>query len=79
MRSVRTEYLDHLFIFTEGHLRRAISSYVTYFNDWRSHRSLDQRAPRDSINFQIRAWEANCKIVVEPVLGGLHHVYRRAV
>jgi putative transposase len=79
VKSVRTEYLDHLFIFTEGHLRRAISSYVTYFNDWRQHRSLHQRAPRDSINFQIRAWEANCKIVAEPVLGGLRHVYRCAV
>jgi transposase InsO family protein len=30
VRSVRTEYLDHLFIFTEGHLRRALSSYATY-------------------------------------------------
>ena len=26
------QYLDHLFIFSESHLRRAISSYVAYFN-----------------------------------------------
>jgi hypothetical protein len=78
VKSVRTEYLDHLFIITEGHLRRAISSYVTYFNCWRPHRSLGQRAPLGPTAFQIRAWEAKYKIISEPVLGGLHHVYRAA-
>src|SRR6201997_5431999 len=29
VKSVRTEYLDHLFIFSEDHLRQAISSHVT--------------------------------------------------
>jgi hypothetical protein len=28
--------------------------------------------------FRIRACEANCKIIAEPVLGGLHHVYKHA-
>jgi putative transposase len=78
VKSVRTECLDHLFVFTEGHLRRAILSYVTYFNCWRPHRSLGQRAPLDSTAFGIRAWEAKCKVIAEPVLGGLHHVYRHA-
>jgi transposase InsO family protein len=78
VKSVRTEYFDHLFIFSESHLRRAISSYVAYFNSWRPHRSLGQRAPRDSTIFQIRACEANCKIIAEPILGGLHHIYKHA-
>ena len=78
VKSVRTEYLDHLFIFSESHLRRAVSSYVAYFNGWRPHRSLGQRAPRDLTIFQIRACEANCKIIAEPVLGGPHHVYKLA-
>jgi len=65
-----------------GHLHRrpiasSLSSYVTYFNCWRPHRSLDRRAPRDSTIFQIRAWEANCTIVAKPVLSGLYHVYSR--
>ena len=72
------QYLDHLFIFSESHLRRAVSSHVAYFNSWRPHRSLGQRAPRDSTIFQIRACEASCKIIAEPVLGGLHHVYKLA-
>ena len=75
---MRTEYLDHLFIFAEGHLRRAISSYVTYFNRWRPDRSLGQRAPLDSTAVQIRAWKARYKIIAEPILGGLHHVCWRA-
>jgi putative transposase len=78
VKSVRTAYLDHLFIFSESHLRRAVSSHVAYFNGWRPHRSLGQRAPRDSTIFQIRACEASRKIIAEPVLGGLHHVYKLA-
>jgi putative transposase len=31
VKSARNEYLDHLFVFNETHLRRAISAYVTYF------------------------------------------------
>jgi hypothetical protein len=45
---VRAECLDHLFIFNETGLRRVMASYVSYFNHWRPHRSLGQRAPRDS-------------------------------
>jgi putative transposase len=47
VKSVRTEYLDHLFIFSEDHLRRAVSSHVTYFNCSRPHRSLDQQISRE--------------------------------
>jgi hypothetical protein len=42
VKSVPTEYLDHLLIFNEAHLRRPISGYATEFNYWRPQRSLDQ-------------------------------------
>jgi len=45
VRSVRTECLDHVFIFNERHLRQVLAEYVGYFNDWRPHRSIGQRAP----------------------------------
>jgi putative transposase len=48
VKSARTECLDHLIIFNETHLRRAISGYAAYFNYWRPHRSLGQRAPCES-------------------------------
>src|SRR5215471_16992267 len=45
VRSVRSECLDHLIVFSEAHLRRVLSAYVTYYNRWRPHRSLGQAAP----------------------------------
>ena len=32
VKSARTECLDHLFVFGEAHLRRAMSAYKTYYN-----------------------------------------------
>jgi putative transposase len=78
VKSVRAECLDHLLIFNEVHLRRAISRYAAYFNYWRPHRSLGQRSPCESTVHQFRPRGANCKITAEAVLGGLHHIYRRA-
>jgi hypothetical protein len=43
--SDRTECLDHVFIFNERHSQGVLAEYVGYFNDWRPHRSLRQRAP----------------------------------
>jgi transposase InsO family protein len=76
VKSVRAECLDHLFIFNEAGLRRVMPSYVSYFNHWRPHRSLRQRAPCDSTVLPSRA--PNGKISAANVLGGLHHVYWRA-
>jgi putative transposase len=58
-------------------IRRAMSAYKTYYNHWRPHRSLCQRAPYDSGVPHFRSRETGGKIVAEPVLGGLHHIYRR--
>jgi transposase InsO family protein len=77
VKSARTECLDHLFVFGEAHLRRAMSAYKTYYNHWRPHRSLCQRAPYDSGVPHFRSREGGGKIVAEPVLGGLHHIYSR--
>jgi transposase InsO family protein len=58
---------DHLLVFNEAHLRRAISRYAAYFNYWRPHRSLGQRSPCESTVHQFRPRGANCKITAEPV------------
>jgi hypothetical protein len=34
-----------VFIFNERHSQGVLAEYVGYFNDWRPHRSLRQRAP----------------------------------
>jgi class 3 adenylate cyclase len=76
VRSVRSECLDHLIVFNEAHLRRVLFAYVTYYNRWRPYRSLGQAVPCGEARPLPR--QACRKIVAEPVLGGLHHIYRAA-
>src|SRR5262249_31758957 len=46
VRSARIECLDLVFILGERHLRYVLTEYVGYFNCWRPHRTIGQRAPR---------------------------------
>jgi transposase InsO family protein len=43
--SLRRECLDYVFVFNERHLRAVLVEYVRYFNRWRPHRAIGQRAP----------------------------------
>jgi putative transposase len=76
VRSLRTECLDHLFVFNDRHLRTVLAEYVAYFNHWRPHRSIGQRAPC-AVAPPARQ-NQRPEIIGEPVLGGLHHVYHLA-
>ena len=76
VRSVRQECLDYTLIFSERHLRRVLAEYITYFNRWRPHRSIGQRAPCAPVPRKLGHQSA--RVVAEPVLGGLHHVYQLA-
>jgi len=78
VRSVRTECLDHLLILNERHLRRVLTEYVTYFNRWRPHRSLGQRAPCAPAPPSHASNRNGAGLITQPVLGGLHHVYDHA-
>ncbi|MEP7285792.1 MAG: integrase core domain-containing protein [Chloroflexota bacterium] len=76
-KSVRRECLDHLFVLSQGHLYRMIQAYVSYFNWERPHQGIGQRIPTPSA-LACPASEVAQPITAYPVLGGLHHVYRRA-
>jgi transposase InsO family protein len=43
--SIRRECVDHIVVLGETHLRRVLKSYARYYNETRTHRSLDQDAP----------------------------------
>jgi len=74
--SVRRECLDHLLILGEAPLRRALRAYVTYFNEQRPHQGIQQQIPAPEQLTQIKqAREGHVKAL--PILGGLHHAYRR--
>jgi transposase InsO family protein len=69
--SIRRECLDHVVVFGEAHLRRILRSYTSYYNDIRTHRSLDKDAPVS------RPAQRTGSIKSFPILGGLHHHYAR--
>ncbi len=75
--SVRRECLDHLFVLGQRHLYRVIKTYDDYFNRERPHQGLDQRVPLPVASDAL-GLDRSQPIRVFPVLGGLHHVYRRA-
>jgi len=72
--SVRRECLDHLLVLGEAHLRRILRAYVAYFNTERPHQGIGQQIPAPST---ASAGNGGC-IRAVPILGGLHHAYRRA-
>ena len=43
--SIRRECVDHLIVLGESHLRRFLRAYARYYNEIRTHRSLDKDAP----------------------------------
>jgi transposase InsO family protein len=69
--SIRCDCTDHLIALGEGHLRRTLQAYARYYNESRTHRSLNKDAP-----FHRRV-ERLGTIISQPVIGGLHHQYCR--
>jgi transposase InsO family protein len=43
--SIRRECVDHIVVLGEKHLRAVLKSYARYYNETRTHRSLDKDAP----------------------------------
>lgn len=69
--SDRRECLDYVVVFGEKHLRHVLQSYMNYYNETRTHLSLDKDAPLS------RTVERAGRILCRPILGGLHHKYVR--
>jgi len=69
--SIRRDCLDHVVVFGERHLRHLLRSYTTYYNETRTHLSLDKDSPLS------RTVKRAGRVFCRPVLGGLHHLYVR--
>jgi transposase InsO family protein len=69
--SIRRECVDHFIVLGEAHLRRILRAYVRYYNDVRTHRSLNKDAPVS------RPIQRVGSINSHRILGGLHHHYVR--
>ena len=75
--SVRRECLDHILIISEAHRRRVLNEYVRYFNRSRPHQGINQHVPEPE-DPGASSVNARVEVVAFPVLGGLHHAYRKA-
>ena len=53
--SIRHECFDHVIVLGEAHLRRILKSYADYYNDIRTHRSLNKDAPDLSAGSAVRS------------------------
>jgi hypothetical protein len=72
--SARRESLDHVIVLDDQHLGWLVAQYKEYFNEARPHQGIGQRIPgKPAVTIDITN-----PIVATPVLGGLHHDYRRA-
>ena len=69
--SIRRECVDHFIVLGEAHLRRILRAYARYYNEIRTHRSLDKDLPAS------RSVQRTGNIKSHPILGGLHHHYVR--
>jgi putative transposase len=71
---LRRECLDHVLLIGDKHLRRVVGEYVSYFNACRPHQGIGQAIPNAPANDNV---VAAGYVVARPILGGLHHDYRR--
>ena len=69
--SIRRECVDHVVALGEQHLRRVLRSYARYYNEARTHRSLNKDAPI------TRPVQRTGHIASHALVGGLHHQYVR--
>jgi transposase InsO family protein len=69
--SIRRECVDHVIVLGEAHLRGVLQAYARYYNDLRTHRSLDKDTPFS------RPVQRTGGITSQALLGGLHHHYMR--
>ena len=69
--SIRRECLDHVVVLGERHLRHVLLSYMNYYNEKRTHLSLNKDSPLS------RTVKRAGRILCRPILGGLHHEYVR--
>ena len=71
--SIRREFLDHLIILNENHLRKLLKEYFLYYNTQRTHLGLNKDSP------ESRPVQIIGKIEKMAVANGLHNYYYRNV
>jgi putative transposase len=71
--SVRRDCLDHVIALSEAHLRRILKEYFYYYHNFRTHLSLEKNSP---VPREVEP-PPKGRLIAIPLVGGLHHCYRR--
>jgi hypothetical protein len=71
--SCRKELLNHVIVLNRRHLFRLLQEYVKYYNEDRTHYSLDKDPPCGRPVLKRNLDED--KVIALPRVGGLHHKY----
>jgi len=67
--SIRREWLDHVIVLNERHLRRLLSASVAYYHRSRTHLALMKDAPEPRAVAAVKTG----RVIALPAVGGLHH------
>jgi hypothetical protein len=65
-----------MLIFHEKQLHRVLRAYVEYFNEARPHQGIRQQVSQGEVP-SVPLDQRGDRIISVPVLGGLHHEYKR--
>jgi hypothetical protein len=68
--TLRREYLDHLLFRTTADLENKLLDFRTYFNNHRTHTSLEERTPeipasRPAANLRSFRWQPHCRALYQ--------------
>jgi hypothetical protein len=74
--SCRRDQLDHVIVANKRHLKRLMSEYVRYYNEYRTHLGLAKETP--ARRAAVATANSNSRVVSMLRLGGLHHRYDHA-
>jgi transposase InsO family protein len=74
IETLRHDCTDHVLALGEQHLDGLLWEYVAWYNNRRTHFSLAGNSPRP----RVREPTPARRLIASPVLGGLHHAYRRS-
>jgi transposase InsO family protein len=70
--SCKREIVDHVIVFNEGHLRRLLREYVSYYNAERVHTVIRDAPEGRAIEGRL---SPDARVIGLPRVGGLHHRY----
>jgi len=73
---LRRDLLDHVIPVNERHFERLLAEYVGYYNNVRTHQTLDGETPVKRAHPPKTAI-TDTTLSAKPILGGLYHDYRK--